>query len=438
MTLLIVLSGIGILLLLITALKLDAFLAFVIVSMYLGLARGLPFEDTISAIQTGIGATLSSLVMILGFGAMLGKLVAESGAAQRITRSLVNFFGTEKVPWALMLTGFVVGIPMFFSVGFVILIPLVFTIGFTTGLPLMYIGIPLMAGMSVAHGYLPPHPGPAAVVEIFNADMGTTLIYGILVAIPAIIIGGPILSSRMKHYNPRPLEDFYVTREVSEENLPPAGISFFCALLPVILIGLSGIASLFLSGSGAAARMLKIVGNPVLAMLLSVLVAVYFLGLRRGRQMKPLMEDLARAVSSITMVFLIIAGAGAFKEVMVQSGVSSYVAEMLKGTGVSPLLLGWIIAAAIRISIGSATVAALTTASIILPVVRASSVSPELMVLAIGAGSLILSHVNDGGFWLVKEYFNLSIKETLFTWTVMETVVAVIGLIGAMILSLFV
>ncbi|HKJ68875.1 MAG TPA: gluconate:H+ symporter [bacterium] len=438
MTLLIVLSGIGILLVLITAFKLDAFLAFVMVSLYLGLARGLPFEDTISAIQTGIGDTLSSLVMILGFGAMLGKLVADSGAAQRITRSLVRFFGKDKIPWALMLTGFVVGIPMFFSVGFVILIPLVFTIGFTTGLPLLYIGIPLMAAMSVAHGYLPPHPGPAAVVEIFNADMGTTLIYGILIAIPAIIIGGPILSSRMKHYNPRPLEDFYVTRDVSGENLPSAGISFCCALLPVILIGLSGIASLFLSGSGAVVHILKIAGDPVLAMLLSVLVGIYFLGLRRGRQMKPLMEDLAHAVSSITMVFLIIAGAGAFKEVMVQSGVSSYVADMLKGTGLSPLLLGWIIAAAIRISIGSATVAALTAASIMLPMVRASTVSPELMVIAIGAGSLILSHVNDGGFWLVKEYFNLSIRETLLTWTVMETVVAVIGLIGALVLGVFV
>ncbi|MEN7551804.1 gluconate:H+ symporter [Rapidithrix thailandica] len=438
MPLIIVLTGVLLLLLLITVCKLNAFISFVLVSIFVGLAQGLPFEGTIDAIQTGIGSTLSSLVLILGFGAMLGKIVAESGAAQRITTNLVRLFGLKQVHWALMITGFVVGIPMFYSVGFVILVPLAFTVAANTGLPLLYVGVPMLASLSVTHGYLPPHPAPTAIADMFKADIGKTLIYGIIIAIPAIVIAGPVMSPRMKKYRAKPLEDFFKAEPVEEKDLPSMDLSLFCGLLPVILIGLSGIATMYLPSESMIFQILKSVGNPAFAMLLSVLVALIFLGLRRGYKMKPLMDDLAHAVSSITMVLLIIAGAGSLKEVLVQSGVSDYIGALLKGTALSPLFLAWMITAVIRVCVGSATVSGLTAAGIMFPMVEGTEVSRELMVLAIGSGSLMLSHVNDGGFWMFKEYFNLSIKDTLSTWTVMETMVSLIGLAGVMTLSVFV
>lgn len=438
MPLLIVIIGIFILFLLIAKLKLNPFITFIIVSLFVGIAQGMEPVSVVDSIQKGIGNILGFLVIILGLGAMLGKLVADSGAAQRITTQLVAKFGKKNIQWAVVLTGFIVGIPMFYSVGFVILIPLVFTIAAATGLPLLYVGLPMLASLSVTHGYLPPHPAPTAIAEIFQADIGKTLFYGILVAIPAIIVGGPLLSRTMKNIKATPLKEFINPTILKEEEMPGTGISIFTALLPVILIGIAATASLLLPNDSGILKILLFIGNPVIAMLISVLVAIYTLGLARGKKMKEVMDSVASAITGITMVLLIIAGAGALKQVLIDSGVSEYIGEMLNGSAISPLILAWLIATIIRVCVGSATVAGLTAAGIVLPLATGANVSPELMVLAIGSGSLMLSHVNDSGFWLFKEYFNLSVKDTLKSWTVMETTVGIMGLVGVLILDIFI
>ena len=438
MPLLIVIIGIVLLFILIAKFKLNAFITFILVSLFVGIAEGMQLEDVVQSIQNGIGNTLGFLVMILGFGAMLGKLVADSGAAQRITSKLVSKFGIKNIQWALVLTGFIVGIPMFYSVGFVILIPLVFTVAASTRLPLLYVGLPMLASLSVTHGYLPPHPAPTAIAVMFDADLGKTLLYGIIVAIPAIIVAGPLFSRTIKNIKATPLKEFVNPRILEDHEMPGMRISIFTALLPILLIGIATLADLFLPEDFYLKPIIDFLGNPVIAMLIAVLVAIYTLGLARGKKMPEIMGSISSSISGITMVLLIIAGAGALKQVLVDSGVSDYIANMLSGSTISPLLLAWFIATVIRVCVGSATVAGLTAAGIILPLVSKTGVSPELMVLAIGSGSLMLSHVNDGGFWLFKEYFNLSVRDTLRTWTVMETTVGVMGLIGVLILNTFI
>ncbi|MGY8923575.1 MAG: gluconate:H+ symporter, partial [Flavobacteriales bacterium] len=375
---------------------------------------------------------------ILGLGAMVGKLVAESGAAQKITNGLINLFGIKNTRTAVMLTGFIVGITMFYSVGFVILVPLVFTVAASTGLSLISIALPMLAALSVTHGFLPPHPAPSALSVMFEADLGKTLLYGILVAIPSIIISGPILAKFIPKVDAKPLKEFMASKIFEENELPSLSNSLITALLPVILIGFSTILNSFISPDSFLYSIIKFIGNPVIALLLTVLIGIYTLGIARGNSMEGIMKIFGSAVSGITMVLLIISGAGALKQILIDSGVSSYIGGLLELSSMSPLIIAWLIATLIRFSVGSATVAGLTTAGIVLPLVQSSGVSPELMVLAIGSGSLMLSHVNDAGFWLFKEYFNLSVKETLSTWTVMETTIGVSGLIGVLILEKFI
>jgi Gnt-I system high-affinity gluconate transporter len=435
MPLLIVIAGIILLLILILVFKLNAFLAFVIASLAVGLAEGMPLEKAIISIETGIGNTLGFLVIIIGFGAMLGKLVAESGAAQKITTRIIKAFGLKRVQLAVMLTGFIIGVPLFYDVGFVILIPLVFTIAISAQLPLLYVGLPMLASLSVTHGYLPPHPAPTAIAHTFGADMGKTMLYGIIIAIPAILLSGPVFYKLVKKVEARPLDEFVSAKKLDDKELPGLWVCIFSALLPVILIGLSSILKIFLPEQSLVVKITGYVGNPVVAMIISLLVATYTLGIARGRKIGDIMQSMTHSVASLTMVMLVIAGAGGLKQILVDSGVSKYIGEALVNTGFSPLILGWLIATILRIFLGSATVAGMTTAGIVLPLVTHTGVNPELMVLAIGSGSLMTAHVNDGGFWLVKEYFNLSIKDTLRTWTVMETCIGVSGLVGVLVLN---
>lgn len=435
MPLLIVILGILLLFVLIARFKLNAFIAFTLVSLMVGIAEGMQLLDVVGAIQKGIGDTLGFLILILGFGAMLGKLVADSGAAQRITTQLIARFGKRNIQWAVVLTGFIVGIPMFYTVGFVILVPLVFTVAASTGLPLIYVGLPMLASLSVTHGYLPPHPAPTAITAMFNADLGKTLLYGIVIAIPAIVVAGPFFSRTLKNIPAAPLKEFVNPRVLTDEEMPGTGISIFTALLPVILISLATIMGMILPAESQVVKIIGFVGDPVIAMLISVLVAIYTLGLARGKKMKEVMDSVGNSIAGITMVLLIIAGAGALKQVLVDSGVSEYIADLLRGSTLSPLFLAWLIATILRVCVGSATVAGLTAAGIVAPLVGTPGVNAELMVLAIGSGSLMLSHVNDGGFWLFKEYFSLSVKDTLRSWTIMETTVGVMGLIGVLILN---
>lgn len=427
------------LIILVVSFKIDTFISFLLVSIGLGIAVGMDIQHISASITKGIGNTLGPLVIILGFGAMLGKLVADSGAAQQITASLTKIFGTKNIQWGMALAGLIIGIPLFYTAGFIVVIPLIFAIAATTRLPLLYVGIPMLAALSVAHGFLPPHPSPTAIAEQLHADMSKTLIYGIIIAIPTISLAGPLFAKTLKRFNPKPPADILQIKSLPVEQLPGIGISLVTALMPVILLAVTAIILFFVSPEGFLGKIMTFLGDPNIAMLLSVLIAIYFLGMRRGNKIPVIMKQLEEAFKSISVILLIIAGSGIFMQVMSDGGVSVYIGQLLKDMQLSPLVLGWLIAAIIRVCIGSATVAGLTTVGIMLPILGFNQhIHPELMVLSIGAGSLMFSHVNDGGFWLFKEYFNLTIKQTFLTWTMMETIVSVTGLVGVLILNHFV
>jgi Gnt-I system high-affinity gluconate transporter len=369
---------------------------------------------------------------------MLGRLVAESGAARRITNVLIGWFGIKNIRWGLALAGFVIGIPLFYNAGFIIVVPLIFTIAASSRLPLMSVAVPMLSALSVAHGYLPPHPSPSAVASQLNADIGQTLIYGIIVAIPAIVIAGPLFGRTLVNIKASPNRELFNIREVPEHNLPGAGISFFVALLPVLLLTTFGPLKNAMVGESPLKTIVTLMAEPYLGMLLSVLTAMYLLGIRQGQTIKAITKDMEEAVKAIAPILLVIAGAGALKQVFSDSGTSKYIGSLLADVAIPPLLLAWGMAAFIRVCVGSATVAGLTTVGIILPLVQSQAIKPELMVLAIGSGSLMFSHINDGGFWLFKEYFNLTIGQTIRTWSLMETIVSIIGLLGVLALNLVV
>lgn len=437
MPIILCLSGIILLVILIAWVKLDTFISFILVSILLGLASGMTTAELSASLEKGIGNMMGTLVIILGFGAMLGKLVAESGAAQQITHSMTRVFGQKYLPWGMSLAGLIVGIPLFYTAGFVVVIPLIFAVGYSTKLPLLSIGVPMLAALSVAHGFLPPHPSPTAIAEQLHADIGKTLLYGLVLAVPAIAIAGPLFGSTLKRYKPQAPEDLLPDEALPEKKLPGLGVSLFAALLPLVLLAITTIAGNAFPPDSFPDKLIHFIGNPNIAMFLSVLSAVYFLGIRCGRKIPTVMHELQDAFKGISVILLIIAGSGVFMEVMRDSGVNTYIAAGLKDWHIQPLILGWLIAAIIRVCIGSATVAGLTTVGILLPLVQQQMIHPSLMVLAIGAGSLMFSHVNDGGFWLFKEYFGLSIKETFKTWTVMETIVSVVGLLGVLVMDMF-
>jgi Gnt-I system high-affinity gluconate transporter len=373
-------------------------------------------------------------VIIIALGAMLGKLVAESGAAQKIAAVMMNAFGRKYVQWALVVTGFIIGIPLFYGVGFVLMVPLIFSVVYQYKLPAVYIGLPMLAALSVTFGFLPPHPSPSALVVQFHADMGLTLIYGLIVAVPAIVIAGPLYSRFLKNIKSVPLQTFQPP-SLSADQLPGAATSLLSALLPVILLMLTTVLPYVFSLSAGLKQVVSFFAEPAIVMLISLAVSTYTLGIKRGKSMKAVMTIYADSVKDIAMILLIIGSAGALKQVLTDSGISTQIASQLNNVHVQPLVLAWVIAAVIRICVGSATVAGLTTAGIVAPLIVQTHSNPNLMVLAIGAGSLACSHVNDSGFWLFKEYFNLSIKDTVRSWTAMETIVAVVGLIGVLILN---
>jgi gluconate transporter len=443
MPLLLTLFGILALIGLIAYVKLDTFISFILVSIGIGLAAGMDAGAVGKSIQTGIGNTLGDLVLIVGFGAMLGRVVAESGAARRITDVLIGWFGVKHIRWGLALAGFIIGIPLFYNAGFIIVVPLIFTIAASTRLPMLTVAIPMLSALSVAHGYLPPHPSPAALVGQLKADLGLTLFYGIIVAIPAIVVAGPIFGKTLGRFNPKPDREVFDPNDVpaNPDSLPGTGISFFVALLPVFLLVAFGPIRTYLKTNGLdqslAGKLLYMLGEPYVGMMLSVLVAVYALAIRRGESMRKAMKLLEEAVKAAAPILLVIAGAGALKQIFNDSKTSLYIGQQLASLHMPPLVLGWAMAGLIRVCVGSATIAGLTTAGIMLPLIQSQTgINPELMVLAIGAGSLMLSHINDPGFWLFKEYFNLSIADTLRTWSVMETIVGVVGLLGVLVLNL--
>lgn len=437
MSYIIILASIVGLILLISCLKIDAFISFIIVSLVAGVALGIPLHEVPAVVNRGVGSIMEGLTLIIIFGAMLGKLVAESGAAGRIASVMVGAFGTKRIQWGLMLTGFAVGIPLFYNIGFVLLVPIIFSVAFRYKFPPVYIGLPMLASLSVAHGFLPPHPSPVALVAQFGANMGLTLIYGLIVAIPAIVVAEPIFSQTLKRIQSGPVALFSADEAEAPRPQPGTLNSFLSATLPVFLLILFALPEQLGGGLPPAwSELAAFAGSPTVVMLLAILIAAYTLGLRQGRTMKQVMDIFAEAVREIAGILLIIAGSGVFKQVMEHSGVSHQLADLLSQLPIHPLVLGWMMAAVIRALIGSATVAALTAASVLIPLVGESGADPNLMVLAVGAGSLMFSHVNDSGFWMFKEYFNISLSDTLRSWSMMEIIVSVVGIGGVMALNL--
>jgi gluconate transporter len=438
MSLLILIAGIVLLLILISGVKLNAFIALIIAAFFVGITKGMLFPDIIKSIQEGIGSTLGSLILILALGVILGNLLSDSGAAQRISSVLIRSFGVKRIKWAMVLTGFAVGISMFYNAGFIILIPMVFAVAKSTKQPIIYLGIAMASALSIAHGFLPPHPGPTAIAVIFKADIGKTLLYGLLVAIPALLMAGIVFPEFIKKIEANPPKGLFQNKTFTEDEMPSFGISFITAIIPVLLMATATLSELVLPEKAPLRPILGFIGNPTTSLLIAVLFAVFVLGIRRGRKMQDIMDKSSSALSSATMIIMIIAAGGAFKQVLIDSGIGTDLAAFFETSTLSPLVLGWLIATIIRIALGSATVAGLTAAGIVQPLVLSSGVSPELMVLSVGAGSLMCSHVNDTGFWMFKEYFGISVSETFKTWTVMETIIGVMGLIGVLILNVFV
>jgi len=434
MSILIIVVCIALLVVLISYFKVNAFLSFLVVSILAGLLLGIEVSKISSSVQKDLGDMLGSLAIVVIAGAMLGKLVADSGAAQRISSGLTKLFGEKNLQWALMTTGFVIGIPLFYNVGFVLVFPLIASIVYRYKLPAVYIGLPMMAALSVTHGFLPPHPSPTALVAQFNAHMGTTLLYGFAIAIPTVLIAGLLYSKTLKGIKATLIKTFQ-TEGLPEDKLPSLANSLFSALLPVIFLTTTTLLNPYISDNSSFKPILIFLSDPAIVMLISLGVATFSLGILRGTQMNHIMNIFGDAVKDVSMILLIMGGAGGLKQVLLDSGISNEIAALLDGINVHPLVLGWIIACIIRVCVGSATVAGLTAAGIMLPFITRPDVDPNLMVLSIGAGSLMFSHVNDAGFWLFKEYFNLSIRDTIRSWSVMETIVAICGLAGVMIIN---
>ena len=437
MTIIILLTCTILLILLVAWANIHPFLAFLLVSIFAGLLLGMPATRLVNALQKGMGDTIGTLVTIVVLGAMLGKLIAESGAAQQIAFVLARAFGVKYIQWALLITGFIIGSTLFYGIGFVLLIPLIFSVVFEYKLPAVYIGLPALAALSVMHGFLPPHPSPTALLVQLNADMGLTLFYGLIVAIPAILVAGPLYSRTLKKIIKVP-RDIFRPKLMTADQLPGAFNSFFAALLPVLLLMTGTILSFISISSEILKKIISFASNPTIAMFIALAVGTYILGIKMKKSIREIMTIYESAVKDISMILLIIGGAGAMKQVFVEGGLDKVIAAYLQALHMQPLILGWLIAALIRVLLGSSTIAALMTVGFISPVMAQSHANPNLMVLSIGAGSMIFSHVNDSGFWLFKEYFNLSLKETFRSFSVMETIVAVMGLIGVLLLNMVV
>jgi gluconate:H+ symporter, GntP family len=442
MLLFIVVAAIVALLLMITWGKLNPFVALIIVSIGTGLATGMPIVKIIQTIKDGMGGTLGFLAIVLGLGTMLGKMMAESGGAERIAKTLIDLFGVKRVHWAMMVVGFIVGIPVFFQVGFVLLIPLVFTIARATGISLIKIGVPLVAGLSVVHGLVPPHPAAMAAVGIFKADVGKTIIYSLIVGLPTAIVAGPLygrfIGNRIFKEVPKELSEQFVSEEKRE--LPGFFITMITILLPVILMMSASIATLSIADKADPVRQaFEFIGDPVMSLLISAVVSFFTLGFARGMSRDLVLKFTNDCLGPTASILLVIGAGGAFNKILLESGIGKAIADWAAGSEISPILLGWLIAALIRIATGSATVSMMTAAGIVAPIAATiPGTSAEMLVLATGAGSLILSHVNDSGFWMIKSFFGMTVKETLLTWTALETIIAVVALPLILLVNMFI
>jgi gluconate:H+ symporter, GntP family len=431
--------GVAIVVLLITWLRLPAFIALLIGSLFVGVAARMPPADTPRAFPQGVGDTLGFTAMVIGLGTVIGKLLAESGGAVVVSRALVDAMGERRVDWALMLSAFIIGLPVFFQVGLVLLAPVLFTLvrrAPSDDRSMVRLGIPLVAGLSAAHVLVPPHPGPLAAIERVGADPGRTLFYALLVAFPAAIVSGPIFGRFVGPHvsvNPGAMADQFAGATTARP--PSLGTTLLTILLPVLLMLLAALAQATLPDGGAR-RLLIFAGSPLVALLIATILSIVTFGRACGFDSARILRFAEDAIPPIAGVLLVVGAGGGFGRVLDVAGAAKAIAQVMGGLNYSPLVLGWVIASVLRLAVGSATVAVVTAASIMAPIAAAlPNVNKDLLVVAIGAGSAIASHVNDGGFWLVKEYLNMSVPQTVVTWTALETIVAVAGLAGVLLLA---
>lgn len=450
MPLLIVALGIVVLLVMIMKFNINTFISLIVVAFLIAFALGMPFNEIVATIQDGMGETLGGIALVFGLGAILGKLIADAGGAQRIAMTLIDKFGEKRIQWAVVVAGFILGIALFFEVGLVLLIPIVYQISKQLKVSFLWLGLPMTTALSVTHAFLPPHPGPTVIAQQYGANIGLVLLYGFIIAIPTVILAGPLFTVFAKKFVPSAFEkepegsmaSIGNAKQFKLEDTPGFGVSAFTALFPVILMAFATIITLLEDTMGLEANwffdLVGLIGAPTTVMLLSVLLALVTMGTARNIPMKDLMKSAESSIAAIGMMLLILGAGGSLKQVLIDGGVGDTVADLFAGSTISPLILAWLIAALMRIAQGSATVAALTTAGLVIPMMAGTDVNVELMVLATGAGSIIASHVNDTGFWIVKESFGLTMKETFGTWTVLETLISIFGLVFVLILSLFV
>ena len=433
------LVGIVVIIALITFVKLHPFLSLSIGSLVVGAIANRQLADVVLSFSNGVGATVASVGTLIALGAMFGKLLADSGGADEIVDTIVGKSSERALPWAMAGIGALIGLPMFFEIGLVLLMPVIFLVAKRSGLSLISIGIPALAGLSAMHGFVPPHPGPLVAVDALNADLGLTLGMGILVAIPTIVVSGPLFARVASRWVDVSTPDLFDTVEKREQR-PTFGITVATVLLPVVLMMAKALADVVIDDDGSAVqKVLDFIGTPFIALLLAVLVAMFTLGRGAGMTRAEITTTVEKALPPIAGILLIVAAGGGFKQTLVDTGIAQVITDFVQNSGVSVLLLAWVVAVLIRLATGSATVATITAAGIMAPVAgNLATGEVSLLVLAIGAGSLFFSHVNDAGFWLVKEYFGLSVGQTLKSWSLMETVLSVSGLLMVLLLNILI
>ncbi|MFG2891870.1 gluconate:H+ symporter [Streptomyces sp. NPDC048248] len=435
-----VLAGIAVIVLLITKFKLHAFLSLIIGSLVLGAVAGAPLDKAIASFSAGLGTTVAGTGVLIALGAVLGKLLADSGGADQIVDTILAKASGRAMPWAMVLIAGIVGLPIFFEVGIVLLIPVVLLVAKRGNFSLMRIGIPALAGLSVMHGLIPPHPGPLVAIDAVGANLGITLALGVVVAIPTAIIAGPVFSRYAARWVDIAPPENMVPQRPSEdlEKRPGFVVTVATVLLPVVMMLAKALVDIVIDDpENVTQRIFDVIGSPLIALLTAVLVAMFTLGRAAGFTRGRIATTVEKAFGPIAGVLLIVGAGGGFKQTLVDSGVGQMILEISKDWNISALLLAWLIAVAIRLATGSATVATISAAGLVAPLAAdMSTTHGALLVLAIGSGSLFFSHVNDAGFWMVKEYFGMNVGQTLKTWSVMETLISVVGIVCVLLLSL--
>ncbi|GAA2306291.1 gluconate:H+ symporter [Streptomyces violaceusniger] len=434
MPLVVVGISVAILLFLMTKLKLNGFIALLLVAVGVALVQGVEMEKIPDVLGEGVGGQIGDTMLVVGLGAMVGRVMGDCGAAQRIANTLIDTFGLRWVQVAMVVTAMLIGVTMFYEVAFVIIVPVAFTIVRVTRKNLLWVGLPMSIALSTMHSFLPPHPGPTAVASTFHASVGLTLFYGLFIAVPAgalIALVWPRLPF-VRRMDPEIPKGLVSERTFTEEEMPGLGWSLFVALVPVVLIAGAAVTDMAASGDSPVLHFVTFIGSAPIALLLTLLLAVWAFGPRIGRSLSEVSASCNSAAQAMAMILLVIGAGGAFKNVLVEGGISDYIKDLTDDWSISPIILAWLIAVVLRVALGSATVAVVTAAGVVQPLLENGGVQPELMVLAVSCGSIAFSHVNDPGFWMFKEYFNLSVIDAIKARTTYTTVLAVLGLGGVL------